>query len=67
MEYRGLEYTIVQGIERGTWRWTVWLGDNISKSGQALGKENALAKATRVINEALAQKRVRLVPPGRLD
>jgi hypothetical protein len=34
----------------------VWLGDNISKSGQALGKENAVAKATRVINEALAQK-----------
>ena len=67
MEYRGLEYTIVQGIERGTWRWTVSLGNNISKSGQALGKENAVTKATRVINEALAQKRVRLVPPGRLD
>jgi hypothetical protein len=26
MEYRGLEYTIVQGIDRDTWRWTVWLG-----------------------------------------
>ena len=67
MEYRGVEYTIVQGIERGTWRWTVSLGNNISKSGQAIGKTEAVAQATRVIDKALTPKKVRLVPPGRSD
>jgi hypothetical protein len=27
MEYRGVEYTVVQGIERGVWKWSVSLGD----------------------------------------
>ena len=67
MEYRGVEYTIVQGIERGTWKWTVSLGKNISKSGQAIGKPEAVAQATRVISKALAPKRGRLMPPGRPD
>jgi hypothetical protein len=22
MEYRGIEYTVVQGIERGVWKWS---------------------------------------------
>jgi hypothetical protein len=67
MEYRGVEYTIVQGIERGTWKWTVSLGKNISKSGQAIGKPEAVAQATRAINRALARKSERLVPPGHSD
>ena len=67
MDHRGIEYTLVQGIERDTWRWTVSLGNNISKSGQAIGKPEAVAQATRAINRALAQKRERLVPPGRGD
>ena len=62
MEYRDVEYIIVQGIERGTWKWTVSLGKDISKSGQAIGKTEAAAQATRVISKALAPKRVRLVP-----
>jgi hypothetical protein len=67
MQHRGIEYTIVQGIERGIWRWTVWLGNNISKSGQAIGKEKAVDQATHAINRALAVKKVQLVPPGRSD
>ena len=67
MDHRGIEYTLVQGIERDTWRWTVSLGNNISKSGQAKGKPEAVAQATRAINRALAPKRERLVPPARLD
>jgi hypothetical protein len=62
MEYRDVEYTIVQGIERGTWKWTVSLGKDISKSGQAIGKPEVAAQATRVISKALAPKTVRLVP-----
>jgi hypothetical protein len=41
------------------------LGNNISKSGQAIGKPEAVAQATRAINRAL--KRERLVPPGHSD
>jgi hypothetical protein len=67
MEYRGVEYTIVQGIERGTWRWTVSLGNSVSKSGKVIGKPEAVAQATRVIDRALASKRARIVPPGRSD
>jgi hypothetical protein len=67
MDHRGIEYTIVQGIGRDTWRWTVSLGNNISKSGQAIGKPEAVAQATRAINRAFALKRERLVPPGRGD
>jgi hypothetical protein len=61
MDHRGIEYTFVQGIERDTWRWTVSLGNNISKSGQVKGKPEAVAQATRAINRALAPKRERLV------
>jgi hypothetical protein len=67
MDHRGIEYTIVQGIGRDTWRWTVSLGNNISKSGQAIGKPEAVAQATRAINRALARKSERLVPPGHSD
>ena len=67
MDHRGIEYTIVQGIGRDTWRWTVSLGNNISKSGQAIGKPEAVVQATRAINRALALKREPLVPPGRRD
>src|SRR5450759_3314855 len=47
MNHRGIEYTIVQGIGRDTWRWTVLLGNNIYKSGQAMGKPEAVGNATR--------------------
>jgi hypothetical protein len=67
MDHRGIEYTIVQGIGRDTWRWTVSLGNNISKSGQAIGKPEAVAQATRAINRAFARKMERPVPPGHSD
>jgi hypothetical protein len=67
MKYRGVEYTVVRGVERGIWKWTVLLGKDISKTGQAIGKPEAVAQATRVISKALVQKRQRLVPPGRSD
>jgi hypothetical protein len=65
MKYRGVEYTVVQGVERGIWKWTVLLGKDISKTGQAIGKP--VAQATRVISKALVPKSQRLVPPGRSD
>ena len=64
MEHRGIEYTVVQGIERGTWVWTVSLGNNTSKSGKSAGRSEAKARAMQLINKALAVRKVQLIPTG---
>jgi hypothetical protein len=56
MKYRGFEYTIIQGYERGTWRWSVILTDGRIKSGSIRGKPEALAKVERAINNAIAPR-----------
>jgi hypothetical protein len=66
MEYRGIEYSVVQGIERAVWKWTASVAD-VLIMGQASTKSAAAAAAERAINKALAPPRVRLVPPGRAD
>jgi hypothetical protein len=61
MEYRGIEYSVVQSIERGVWKWSVNL-DKI-KSGQADSKPAALTAVERTINKALTPKKLQLVLP----
>jgi hypothetical protein len=65
MEYRGIEYTVVQGIERGTWKWTVTRDPTVNKSGQARNKSEAADKAEHATDLMLAVKRQRLIPPAR--
>jgi hypothetical protein len=60
MEYRGIEYSIVQGIERGTWRWTV-TSPNINKSGKARSKSEAAGEAEHMIDVMLAPKKQQLM------
>ena len=68
MEYRGVEYTVVQGIERGVWKWSVSLGDpKMIKVGQAKNKQDAVAEVERAIDRALAQKKLRIALPGPSD
>jgi len=55
MKYRGIEYTVVQGIGRYMWKWSVSLGE-------AAIKFEAVAEAERAIDRALAPKKLRLVP-----
>jgi hypothetical protein len=57
MRYRGFEYTIIQGHERGTWRWSVALKNGQTKAGNALGKPEALGKVERAINNAIKPKK----------
>jgi hypothetical protein len=52
MEYRGAEYSVVQGIERSTWVWTVRLRDGEIKTGSARSKPAAADDAERTINKA---------------
>jgi hypothetical protein len=64
MEYRGVEYTVVQGIKRGVWKWSASVAD-VLIMGQASTKSAVAAAAERA--KALAPARVRLVPPERGD
>jgi hypothetical protein len=63
MEYRGVEYSVVQGVERGKWIWSLSLETNIKKSGQASNKPAAVIEVKRAIDRALDPKKRRLVPP----
>jgi hypothetical protein len=56
MEYRGIEYTVVQGIGRQVWKWSVSF---VSARGQAAIKSKAVAEAERAIDRALAVKKLR--------
>jgi hypothetical protein len=47
-------YSVVQGIERSTWVWTVRLRDGEINTGSARSKPAAADDAERTINKALA-------------
>ena len=63
MEYRGVEYSIVQGVERGKWIWSSSFDTNIKNSGEASNKPAAVIEAERAIDRVLDPKKRRLVPP----
>jgi hypothetical protein len=67
MNYRGIEYTAVQGLGRQVWKWSVALDADRTAAGMAMTKAEAVAEAQRAIDRALAQKNVRLVPPRDRD
>jgi hypothetical protein len=60
MEYRGIEYSIVQGIERDTWKWTV-TSPTISKSGRARSKSEAAEEVEHMIDVMRAPKQRRFM------
>jgi hypothetical protein len=62
MEYRGIEYTVVQGIERGVWPWSVSVA-NLPIMGKAPTRPAAMAAAEHAINKALTPIKQRFRPP----
>ena len=66
MKYRDIEYTVLQGIERGVWKWTASVA-GVVIMGEAAIKSKAVAAAEKAIDRALAAKKVRLVPPEDRD
>ncbi len=60
MKYRGIEYTVVQGLGRQLWKWSLSVADVVIR-GQAATKSEAVAEAERAIDRALAPKKLRLV------
>jgi len=63
MEYRGKQYTVVQGIQRSTWKWTVQLDEGTVKSGTAETRAAAMNSAVLLIDKALAPKKIKPKSP----
>jgi hypothetical protein len=61
MRYREVEYTVVQGLGRHLWKWEFAL-EAKAVTGKAATRAEAVAKAERAIDRALALKKLRLVP-----
>jgi hypothetical protein len=54
MQYRGVEYSIVQLIEGSGWRWEIKFGDGNNKSGvTAVSRATAIKLAEYEIDRAL--------------
>jgi hypothetical protein len=63
MEHRGVEYRIIQGIQRGPWKWSVETRTG-TKSGISDSKDAAMTAAKRAIDNALDPKKRKLIPPA---
>ncbi len=57
MEYRGKQYTIVQGIGPNSWKWKVHLDEKTVKSGEAATRESARTAVVWLIDRAIAREK----------
>jgi len=46
MEYRGIEYSVVQGIRRNLWKWSASVANAVI-TGQSHSKSEAVVEAER--------------------
>jgi hypothetical protein len=63
MKHRGVEYTVVQGIGRHIWKWSVAFDADHSEAGRAATKAEAVADAERAIDRRSRRKRCGLSRP----
>jgi hypothetical protein len=61
MRYRGVEFTVVQGIERGVWKWSAYV-EGIIVTGNEQTRPAAVIAAEKSIERAITAK-LRTVPP----
>jgi hypothetical protein len=52
MEYRGIEYRVIQGIKRGFWKWSVESVEG-TRAGTSDSRDAALSAARRAIDRLL--------------
>lgn len=67
MEYRGKQFTVVQGIKPDSWKWTVQFEAGIIKMGEAKTRPKAMAEAVMAIDRALKVKKRELTPSDRTE
>jgi hypothetical protein len=56
MQYRGKGYIVVQGIEPDSWKWTVDLDEQTSKSGEAKTRGLAVSAVVLLVDRLLTRK-----------
>jgi hypothetical protein len=56
MKYRGIEYAVIQEVDRGTWTWTVNLIDETAESGLRKSREGALTAVALTIDRWIARR-----------
>ena len=61
MKHRDVEYSVVQGIGRNVWKWSVSFDAGLRVAGQTMTKAEAITRAERAIDRALTAKKLRLV------
>jgi hypothetical protein len=54
MEYKGIEYQVVQTASPTGWRWTVHLDDGQTKTGMSPTEQYAIFDATNAIERVLS-------------
>jgi hypothetical protein len=55
MEYRGIEYTVVQGIGRGVWKWSASV-EGMIVAGNEQTRPAAMIAAEKDIDRALVRR-----------
>jgi hypothetical protein len=55
MQYRGMEYAVIQEVDRGTWIWTVNLIDGTAESGLRKTRAGALTAVVLTIDRWIAR------------
>ena len=65
MKYRGIEYAVIQDVDRGTWIWTVNLIDGTTESGLRKTREGALTAVVLTIDRWFARRNWNPVPMAR--
>jgi hypothetical protein len=63
MKYRGVEYSIAQGVEAGTWKFSTSMNDKI-RTVRAKSRQDAAKAVEQRIEGALTPKKRWLAPPG---
>jgi hypothetical protein len=56
MQYRGKHYTVVRGIEPDSWKWTVDLDEQTSRSGEAKTRGLAVSAVVLLVDRLLTRK-----------
>jgi hypothetical protein len=56
MQYRGKHYIVVQGIEPDSWKWSVDLDEQTSKSGEAKTRGLAVSAVVLLVDRLLTRK-----------
>jgi hypothetical protein len=56
MQYRGKHYVVVQSIEPDSWKWTVDLDEQTSRSGEAKTRGLAVSAVVLLVDRLLMRK-----------